>query len=101
MIDMAVGQPDLFHGDTGLLDRFQNLRHIAAGVDHDRLLGGLAPDDGAVLLKQRHRHDDRAGLGFGLGFSLIFLGHGGTLPIFSGSPSQRFSHRSGNVAPRE
>ena len=94
MVDMAVGQPDLFNGDAGLLDRFLNLRHVAAGVDHHGLLGGFAPDDGAVLLEQRHRHDDGAGLGLGLGFSLIFsaifLGHGRTLPIFSGAPSKRF-----------
>src|SRR5437879_11212249 len=30
MIDMAVRDPDLLHGDAGLLDRLQNLRHVAA-----------------------------------------------------------------------
>ena len=62
MVDMAVGQPDLLDRDAGLLDRRQDLRHVAAGVDHDGLLGRLVPDDGAVLLEQRHRNDDRAGL---------------------------------------
>jgi hypothetical protein len=68
MVDMAVRQPDLFDGHAGLLDRFQNLGHVPAGVDHHGLLGRLVPDDGAVLLEQRYRHDHRAGFRLGLGF---------------------------------
>jgi hypothetical protein len=68
MVDMAVRQPDLFDRDAGLLDRFQNLGNVPAGIDHHGLLGRLVPDDGAVLLEQRHRHDHRAGLRLGLGF---------------------------------
>src|SRR5437588_703524 len=40
MVDMAVGEPDLFNRDTGLLERGFDLRHVAAGVDHDGLLAG-------------------------------------------------------------
>jgi hypothetical protein len=94
MVDMAVGQPDLFHGDVGLLDRGLNFRNVAAGVDHDGLFGGFAPDQGAVLLEQRHRDDDSAGFRLGFGF----ICHPGTMPIFRGSPSQRFAHWPGNMA---
>jgi len=68
MVDMAMGQPDLLDGNAGLLDRFQNPRNVPAGVDHHSLLGRLVPDNGAVLLEQRHRHDHRAGLRLGIGF---------------------------------
>ena len=68
MVDMAVGEPDLLDRDGGLLDRLQNLGNVPAGVDHHSLLGRLVPDDGAVLLEQRHRNDHRAGFRLGLGF---------------------------------
>ena len=32
VVDMSVGQPDLFDGDVGLLDRRQDLRDVAAGM---------------------------------------------------------------------
>src|SRR5437763_1824659 len=73
MVDMAVREPDLFNRDPGLFDRGFDPRHVAAGVDHDGLLGRLVPEDGAVLLEQRHGNDDRAGFGLGLGL----LGHTG------------------------
>ena len=77
MVDMAVGQPDLLDGDAGLLDRLEDLRHVAAGVDHHGLLAGLVPDDGAVLLEQRHGDDDRAGLRLArIRLGVILLGHG-------------------------
>ena len=76
MVDMAVGEPDLLDRDAGLLDRLQNLGNVPAGVDHHGLLGRLVPDDGAVLLEQRHRHDHRAGLGLGVGLGLGFVIHG-------------------------
>jgi len=80
MIDVTMGEPDLFHGDARLLDRGLDFWNVAAGVDHDRLLGGFTPEDRAILLEQRHRHDDRAGLCFGFGL----LGHVCTMPIFCG-----------------
>src|SRR6185312_14200447 len=48
MVDMAMGQPDLLDSDTGPLDRLEDLRHVAAGVDHHCLLARLVPEDGAV-----------------------------------------------------
>jgi len=60
MVDMTVGQPDFFHRHIGLRDRGLNFRNVPAGVDHHGLFGGLAPDQCAVLLKQRHRDDDGA-----------------------------------------
>ena len=78
MVDVAVGQPDFLDADIGLLDCRLNLRNIAAGVDHHGLLGSFAPDQGAVLLKQRHRDDDSTGFCFGFGF----LGHVSTMPVF-------------------
>ena len=59
MVDMAMGQPDLFDGHVGLLDRRLNLRNVAAGVDHHGLSGGFAPYQRAVLLEQRYRNDER------------------------------------------
>ena len=76
MVDMAVGEPDLLDRDAGLLDRLQNFGNVPAGVDHHGLLGRLVPDDGAVLLEQRHRHDHRAGFGLVLGLGLGFVIHG-------------------------
>src|SRR5882757_1196340 len=93
MVDMAMRQPDLFDGDAGLLDRGLDLVDVAAGVDHYGLFGRLVPDDGAILLEQRHRNDDRAGfrlgLGFGfLGFGLGFVIHGVTI-FYPEKPSTR------------
>jgi hypothetical protein len=83
--DAGVGQPDLFDVDVGLFDRGLNFRDVPAGVDHDSLFGGFAPDHRAVLLKQRHRNDDRTGLCLGFGF----LGHVSTMPIFCALPRER------------
>src|SRR3984893_5503360 len=88
MIDMTMGEPDLFDGDAGLLDRCLDFWNVAAWVDHDSFFGGLTPQDRAVLLEQRYGDDDRAG--FRLGFGLLC--HVRTMPIFCGQPSQRFAH---------
>src|SRR6266446_6842436 len=88
MVDVAVGQPDLLDPDIGLLDCRLNFRNVAAGVDHNGLPGGFAPDQGAVLLKQRHRDDDSAGFCLGFGF----LGHVSTMPVFCAPPRARLKH---------
>ena len=41
--------------------RHMNPRQVAARIDHDRLAGRLAPDQGAVLLEWRDRNDHGAG----------------------------------------
>src|SRR3954453_18025307 len=48
VIDMTMGEPDLLDVDAGLLDRGQDLRNVAAGVDHDRLPRDLAPQQRAI-----------------------------------------------------
>src|SRR3954470_1679601 len=98
MVDMAVSEPDLLHGDAGLLDGVQDLRHVAAGIDHHGLLGRLVPDDGAILLEQRHGDDDRARFRACLGLCLVLLGHGATMPIFAMPPSKRFVPWLGTAA---
>src|SRR5207245_11023200 len=67
----------------GLLNSSHNPGNVADGVDHEGIPGGLAPDQRAVLLKQRHRNDGGAGFCLGLGF----LGHFSTMPIFRDPPS--------------
>src|SRR5581483_8361532 len=89
MVDVAMGQPDLLDGDAGLGDSLANVGHIAAGIDHDRLPGRLTPQDGAVLLERRDRHDDRAGLRLGL----VLLAHGASMPIFRSAPSENICSR--------
>src|SRR5262249_32588408 len=84
VIDMAVREPDLLDRDAGLPDRLLDPRHVPAGIDHDGLFGGLAPDDGAVLFERRHWHDDGAGFRPGLGV----LCHGPRMPIFGGPPRE-------------
>ena len=54
MVHVAVGEPDALDGDAGLVDRGEDAIHVAAGIDDDRLLGGVVPQDGAVLLERRH-----------------------------------------------
>ena len=80
MVDMAMGQPDLLDRDAGLLDRRQDLGNVPAGVDHHGLLGRLVPDDGAVLLEQRHRNDNRAGLGLGSAWVSVLSSMGHHIP---------------------
>ena len=59
VVDVAVRQDDLGRLRPRLLDRRQDARHVAAGVDHRRSHRGVVPQDGAVLLKRRDG-DDRA-----------------------------------------
>ncbi len=59
MVDVTVGQQDLFDCDLRLLGRGLQSRQIAAGIDErpGHRLG--APQKGAVLLQRRHRDDCR------------------------------------------
>ncbi|MNT36811.1 hypothetical protein D3C72_1729160 [compost metagenome] len=52
VVDVGVGEPDLFERDAQTLDFCEQHIQVAAGVDHGRLVGGVAPDEGAVLLKR-------------------------------------------------
>ena len=69
MVDVAMGEPDLFHRHSGFGDRLAHARKIAAGIDDDRAHRLRAPHQGAVLLELGDRnnggadvfHDDLAG----------------------------------------
>src|SRR5260221_4598078 len=50
MVEVTVSDPDLLKRQTLVLHDLQQARRLAAGVDHRRLAGLRAPDDGAVLL---------------------------------------------------
>ena len=56
VVQMAVGEPDALDGDAGLGDGGEDLIDVAAGIDDDRLLGGVVPQDGAVLLEWGDRY---------------------------------------------
>ena len=93
MIDMAMGQPDLFDRHVGLLDRGLNLVDVAAGVDHHGFFGGFAPDQRAVLLEQRDGNDEGAGFGFGFGL----LGHAPHNADFLQGAKRKISAWAGNI----
>jgi hypothetical protein len=59
VVDVAVGQQDLLDLDAGLGDRLADAVDVAAGVDHGAALGGVVPQDRAVLLERGHRDDRR------------------------------------------
>ena len=53
VVDMGMGEPDLFELEAQPIDLCQQVVQIPARVDHGGLLGVLVPDQGAVLLKGR------------------------------------------------
>src|SRR5215207_10836985 len=53
MVDVAMSEDDLLDGDTGVLDRAEYAREIAAGIDDRRALAGSVPNQRAVLLERR------------------------------------------------
>jgi hypothetical protein len=54
VVQMAVGEPDALDGDSGLGDGGEDTIDVAAGIDDDRLLAGVVPQDRAVLLEWCH-----------------------------------------------
>src|SRR4051812_41609782 len=59
MIDMAVGEQDLFDCDPGLLSRRFQPREISARIDERTAHRCRAPDERAILLQRRDRNDRR------------------------------------------
>ena len=51
VVDVRVGEPDLFKRHAQLFARIFQHRQVATGVDDGTLHGVIAPDDGAVLLE--------------------------------------------------
>src|SRR5216683_6955225 len=80
VVDVAVGQPDLFHGHAGLADRALDLGEVAARIDDRAPLARLRPQQRAVLLKRRDRDDDGPSLGHAL------CSDAWELPTRSGAP---------------
>jgi hypothetical protein len=55
VVDVAVGQQDPLDLDAGLGDRLADAVDVAAGVEHGAALGGVVPQDRAVLLERGRR----------------------------------------------
>ncbi len=52
MVDVGVREPDLFEREAQARDFAEQGVEVAPGVDDGGLQGGVAPDDGAVLLER-------------------------------------------------
>jgi len=79
MIDVAVGQQDLFGLEADAGNAVLDAREIAARIDHRPDLGVLLPQQGAILLEGRDGDDGG------------FQGHGltGSRGTSRGSPAER------------
>lgn len=51
VVDVGVGEPDLFEREVKTFYFSEQHLQVAAGVDHGGFVGGVAPDEGAVLLE--------------------------------------------------
>jgi hypothetical protein len=60
MVDMTVREHDLLDFDPVRLDGIHDPHEVASGVDHGAPLGGLVPEQGAILLKDGDRDDGGA-----------------------------------------
>src|SRR3989344_2952573 len=52
VVDVGVGEPDLFEREVKTFYFSEQHLQVAAGVDHGGFVGGVAPDEGAVLLER-------------------------------------------------
>ena len=59
MIQMSVGDENLFQGDAILAGGGQNTLRFAAGIHHCAPQRLRTPDDGTILPKGSDRYDDR------------------------------------------
>lgn len=59
MVEMAMGDPDLFQGQVVIAQHAKQTRDLASRVDHCRPQCFDAPHDRAVLLQRRHRDHGR------------------------------------------
>ena len=57
VVEMAMGKQDLYRLDIRRPDRVQDALHVATWIDDGRLTGNVAPEERAVLLKQRNGDD--------------------------------------------
>ncbi len=57
VIDVGVGDDDLFDGEGVLGEHGEDAAEVRAGVDDDGLLGGFVAEDGAVALERADGED--------------------------------------------
>ena len=67
MVEVPMGQPDACQLEPEVIERAHEPLDIAAGVDERGMLRRFIPDQRAILLQRRHRHD--ADLEFVVGFA--------------------------------
>jgi hypothetical protein len=60
VIQVPVREQNALDGDAGLVDRRQDAVDVTARIDDQRLLRGVVPQDGAVLLEWCDRNDSAA-----------------------------------------
>ena len=68
VIEVPVGEPDARQRQTELIERSHELVDLAARIDEYGMLGRRIPQQGAVLLQGRDRHEAQLQLRFGRGF---------------------------------
>ena len=63
VVDMAMGQQDALDVQAEFGDGAEDVRDVAAGVDHEGGLGLVVPDQGAILLQRGDWDDGRLQFG--------------------------------------
>jgi hypothetical protein len=89
VVDVAVGQPDLFDGHAGLGHGIDDGGHVPAGIEYHGAPGGLAPQQQAILLKQGDGDDGCAGFGLVAGLVLGSVCHTPHIAYFCGPAKGR------------
>ena len=57
MVDVGVGDDDLFDGEVVAVEDGLDAGDVVAGVDDDGFAGGLVAEDGAVALEEADGED--------------------------------------------
>lgn len=57
VVDMSVGNDDLFERELVLLESGNDAGDVVAGIDHDGLMGDFIAQDGAVALQRAYDED--------------------------------------------
>lgn len=81
MVDMAMGDQDLLDRDFVLLRRRAQPVEIAAGIDEGAAHRLRAPEQAAILLERRDRHDRHAHRGIGHGRQIEGVADGGNMGL--------------------
>ncbi len=86
VIQVPVGDPDLLQRQPARAHQLDQPLGLGPGIDDRRLVGPGAPDQGAVLPKRRHRHDQGADR-WKVGSGVVQVGSGAGLR--AGLPNNR------------